>query len=320
MTAGDALPDQAETTVSVIVPTLRRPDGLGRAVASLAAQTGLGECTLEIIVVDNAPEGGATVPAPPEAEGRISVRLVHEPRMGVATARNAGLEAATGDVIGFLDDDCTAPPDWLAARLACLEASGADAVFGPRHGVLEAEPARDAAWFAASVTQDLGVASGTSVERRCDYLPLTGSLIRRTAFGVGLRFDPRLDRLGGEDILLFKSLREAGARMVWCAAAPVIERVPAARLSHAYVWRRRYVSGQIRCRVPSLLEPPLRREIAAQMTKGAAQVALAGPVAVAGRLSGCWPAQTTSVALSGLGKLTWWRRSGPRFYGDGHVG
>ena len=319
MTAGDALPDQAETTVSVIVPTLRRPDGLGRAVASLAAQTGLGDRTLEIIIVDNAPEGGATVPAPPEVEGRISVRLVHEPCMGVATARNAGLEAATGDVIGFLDDDCTAPPDWLAARLACLEASGADAVFGPRHGVLEAEPARDAAWFAASVTQDLGIASGTPVEGRCDYLPLTGSLFRRTAFGTGLRFDPRLDRLGGEDILLFKSLREAGARMVWCAAAPVIERVPAARLSHAYVWRRRYVSGQIRCLVPSLLQPPLWREIAVQMAKGAAQVALAGPVALASRLSGRWPARATSIALSGLGKLSWWR-SVPHFYGDGHIG
>jgi len=108
--------------------------------------------------------------------------------------------------------------------------------------------------------------------------------------------------------------------MVWCDAAPVVERVPAARLSHAYVWRRRYVSGQIRCLVPSLLEPPLRREIAVQMAKGVAQVALAGPVAVAARLSGRWPAQATSAALSGLGKLTWWRRSGPRFYGDGHVG
>ena len=309
------------TTVSVIVPTLRRPDGLKRAVASLTAQTAAAGHDLEIVVVDNAPEGGAEQAlAAPEGAGAVSLRIVHEPKMGVATARNAGLAAARGDVIGFLDDDCTAPPDWLAARLACLEASGADAVFGPRHGVLEAEPARDAAWFAASVTQDLGVASGTPVERRCDYLPLTGALFRRTWFDAGLRFDPRLDATGGEDILLFKSLREADARMVWCAAAPVIERVLAARLSHAYVWRRRYVSGQIRCRVPSLLEPPLRREIAIQMAKGAAQVALAGPVAVAGRLSGRWPAQTTSVALSGLGKLTWWRRSGPRFYGDGHVG
>lgn len=306
--------------VSVIVPTLRRPDGLARAVASLAAQTGLGDRTVEIIVVDNAPEGGATVPALPEAGGGISVRLVHEPRMGVATARNVGVAAARGDVIGFLDDDCTTPPGWLAARLACLDASGADALFGPRHAMLEAEPDWDAAWFAASFTQDLDVPSGTPVEDRCDYLPLTGALFRSRCFDKGLRFDPRLDRIGGEDILLFKALRQAGARMVWCADAPVVEHVPATRLDHSYIWRRRYASGQIRCLVPSLLEPPLKREVAVQMAKGAAQVALAGPPALAGRIAGRWPPRLTTVALSGLGKLTWWRRSGPRFYGEGHVG
>lgn len=309
------------TEVSVIVPTLRRPDGLGRAVASLAAQTGLGDRTLEIVVVDNAPEGGAEKALlADDVAGAVSLRVVHEPRMGVATARNAGLAAARGEVIGFLDDDCTAPPDWLAARLACLEDTGADALFGPRHAVLEAEPQRDAAWFAASFTQDLGLPSGAPVDGRCDYLPLTGSLFRRACFDTGLAFDPRLDRLGGEDVLLFKSVRAAGARMVWCAEAPVLEHVPASRLDHGYIWRRRYASGQIRCLVPSLLAPPLRREIAVQMAKGAAQVALAGPLAVAGRLAGRWPPQATAIALSGLGKLGWWRKTGPRLYGEGHVG
>ncbi|MGX1307380.1 succinoglycan biosynthesis protein ExoM [Amorphus suaedae] len=309
------------TTVSVIVPTLRRPDGLKRAVASLTAQTAAAGHDLEIVVVDNAPEGGAEQAlAAPEGASDVSLRIVHEPKMGVATARNAGLAAARGDVIGFLDDDCTAPPDWLARRLACMEASGADAVFGPRHAVLERTPERDAAWFAASFTQDLGVASGTGVAARCDYLPLTGTLFRRARFDAGIGFDPRLDKLGGEDVLLFKRLRQAGARLVWCADAPVVEHVPASRLDHGYIWRRRYASGQIRCLVPSLLEPPLWREVAAQMAKGAAQVALAGPLALAGRLTGAWPPHPTAIALSGLGKLGWWRTTGPRFYGEGHVG
>ncbi len=43
----------------------------------------------------------------------------------------------------------------------------------------------------------------------------------RTWFEGGVRFDARLDATGGEDILLFKSLRAAGAGMVWCADAPV---------------------------------------------------------------------------------------------------
>jgi len=307
-------------SVSVIVPTLRRPESLSRAIMSLAAQAGLDGCRLEILVVDNAPEGGADavcagLPMPDDT----TLKVIPEPRMGVATARNAGLAAATSGIIGFLDDDCTAPPDWLATRLACLEEAGADALFGPRHALLERRPETDAAWFEDAFTQDLKVASGTPVADRCDYLPLTGSLVRRAGLGDRLRFDPRLDRTGGEDILLFKTLREAGARMIWCDAAPVVEHVPASRLAHSYIWRRRYVSGQIRCLIPSLLDPPKRGEVAVQMAKGAAQVALAGPLALAGRLAGRWPAQATSVALSGLGKLTWWR-TGPHFYGDGHVG
>ncbi|MDQ0316596.1 glycosyltransferase family 2 protein [Amorphus orientalis] len=308
-------------TVSVIVPTLRRPDGLARAVASLAAQTGLAGDVLEIVVVDNAPEGGAeAVCAQIPCPDGVRLCTVHEPRMGVATARNAGIEAASGEIVGFLDDDCTAPPDWLATRLACLDNGEADAVFGPRHAVLEGNPPADAAWFASAFTQDLREESWTPVSDRCDYLPLTGALMNRSCFAAGLRFDPRLDRIGGEDILLFKTLRESGARMVWCAGPAVVEHVPASRLDHAYIWRRRYVSGRIRCLVPSMLRPPARREIAVQMAKGAAQVALAGPLALIGRLAGHWPPQLTSVALSGLGKLSWWRGASPRFYGEDHVG
>jgi len=309
------------SSVSVIVPTLRRPEGLARAVASLAAQSGLAGRRLQILVVDNAPEGGAdTLCAQIPCPDGVTLTFVHEPRMGVATARNAGIEAASGEIVCFLDDDCTAPQDWLATRLACLDSSGADAVFGPRHALIEDDAPADAAWFAAAFTQDLEMASGTPVSDRCDYLPLTGALLRRSCFETGLRFDPRLDRIGGEDILLFKTLRDKSARMVWYAGTAVVEHVPASRLVHAYVWRRRYVSGRIRCLVPSLLRPPARREIAVQMAKGAAQVALAGPLALAGRLAGRWPPKLTSIALSGLGKLNWWRGTGPRFYGEDHVG
>ncbi len=49
----------AADPVAVIVPTLRRPDSLTRALESLFAQTGVADRLAEIVVVDNDPAGSA---------------------------------------------------------------------------------------------------------------------------------------------------------------------------------------------------------------------------------------------------------------------
>jgi hypothetical protein len=71
-----------------------RPAELGRAIESALAQRG---CDIEVVVVGN----GADVPSPPP--GVTVVRL--PTNLGVAGGRNAGVAAAAGDVIMFLDDD-----------------------------------------------------------------------------------------------------------------------------------------------------------------------------------------------------------------------
>ena len=45
--------------VAIIVPTLRRPDSLARALGSLFAQARVGDRVSEIVVVDNDPSGSA---------------------------------------------------------------------------------------------------------------------------------------------------------------------------------------------------------------------------------------------------------------------
>ena len=103
--------------VTVLIPTLRRPDSLARALRSVFVQDGLGEIAAEIVVVDNSPEGSAlgTVDM---LRGASAVPLiyVHEPRPGVATARNAGLARSAAPYVAFLDDDEEAPSRWLAPR------------------------------------------------------------------------------------------------------------------------------------------------------------------------------------------------------------
>lgn len=88
--------------VSVIVPTCRRPNGLRHAVASLQAQRGV---VWEAVVVDDGDGEGLQVA---RAWGDPRVKAFRNPGRGQVDARNWALEAATGDVVVWLDDD-----DWL---------------------------------------------------------------------------------------------------------------------------------------------------------------------------------------------------------------
>jgi glycosyltransferase involved in cell wall biosynthesis len=105
--------------VSVIVPTCDRPALLPRAVASVLAQT---EPELELIVVN----AGR---APVAETGDARVRVVAAPGSPHAGAtRNAGLAAARGEWVTFLDDDDAYRPGKVAAQLALARASGSPLV------------------------------------------------------------------------------------------------------------------------------------------------------------------------------------------------
>ena len=93
-------------SISVVIPTmLERVDGLRACLDSLAA---LDYPDFEVIVVDNRPAGSPPV----EIEGAHVVRAT---RPGISAARNRGLQAATGEIVAFTDDDVEVDPAWLLA-------------------------------------------------------------------------------------------------------------------------------------------------------------------------------------------------------------
>jgi GT2 family glycosyltransferase/SAM-dependent methyltransferase len=98
---------QAALTSSVVVCTRDRPDQLRRCLESIAASAVAPD---ELIVVDNAPATGSTRAV---VESFPAARYVAEERQGLATARNTGVERASGEVVVGEDDDTTVHRDWL---------------------------------------------------------------------------------------------------------------------------------------------------------------------------------------------------------------
>ncbi|HVZ64997.1 MAG TPA: glycosyltransferase family 2 protein [Opitutaceae bacterium] len=114
--------------VSIILPTCDRPELLARAVASVFAQSG---ADWELLLVDNnrrePPLAEQPAARPWLADSRV--RLVRAASAhNAASARNAGLAAARGEWISYLDDDDAYRPGKLAAQLALARASGSPLV------------------------------------------------------------------------------------------------------------------------------------------------------------------------------------------------
>ena len=102
-------------TVSVVIPTHDRGRVVVEAIESALAQT---HPPLEVIVVDD----GSTDDTA-ERVGRLRdarVRYLRRSHAGVSAARNAGIAAATGDLVAFLDSDDLWKPDKVEAEIAAL--------------------------------------------------------------------------------------------------------------------------------------------------------------------------------------------------------
>lgn len=101
--------------VSVVIPTYNRWPMVGEAVQSVLAQT---FDRFELIVVDDG-STDSTVPSLSQRDSRLKV--VTQPRAGVASARNAGVAMSRGKYIAFLDSDDLWSPAKLAVQTNFME-------------------------------------------------------------------------------------------------------------------------------------------------------------------------------------------------------
>jgi GT2 family glycosyltransferase len=192
----------------------------------------------DTIVVDNASKTDATRKyVLGVSDSRV--RLVNEPSPGLARARNAGLLAATGDVVAFVDDDVVVDRYWLkalmdgfgrGASVSCVSGivpageirTPAQAYFDRRVGWSEstdprvfdwARPPSDVPLFPFAV-RCYGTGANFAVER--DLVRRLGGFDEALGQGTVTR--------GGEDLDIFFRILRSGRQLVHDPAAVVWHR------------------------------------------------------------------------------------------------
>nr|WP_319540935.1 glycosyltransferase family 2 protein [uncultured Methanospirillum sp.] len=111
--------------VSVIIPTYNRPKLLEKAVESALTQT---YQNVEIIIVDDGSTDRDVPPLLDELQKMNKIHIIRKENAYLGAARNAGVQAAKGEYIVFLDDDNALFPEFVERCLQILNKEDSDCV------------------------------------------------------------------------------------------------------------------------------------------------------------------------------------------------
>lgn len=226
-------------TIDICICTYRRAH-LADTLRTVLAQTLPEGLALRVIVADNDGQPSARAMVEDLArEAPFPVQYVHAPERNISIARNACLDHATGDWAAFIDDDETAPPDWIATLWQAARAERLDVVFGP---VIAEYPDETPAWIREGDyhSSHVPVHDGTVSTGH------SGNVLMRWAGNPIARERFRLEngRTGGEDVEFFFRLSRAGHRLGNCDAARLYETPAVTRLTYPWIRQRRFAAGQ----------------------------------------------------------------------------
>jgi glycosyltransferase involved in cell wall biosynthesis len=278
--------------LSVVIPTFQRRELILFSLEALTHQEG--DRFEVVVVVDGSTDG--TARALRERSWPFPLSIVEQTNRGQSVARNRGVEASSGDVVLFLDDDMEVRPGTIAAHLGG-HAQGADAVMG----AMLLHPASPRTILAEEVGR-----WGTELAARCSSVGyrlgtddiFTGHLsIGRTLFSELGGFDTRFTSggtFGNEDVDLSHRLVDGGYRVVYRPDAIAYQRFVVTAAEHLRRWEEVGAADVALARLHADLDPSVR---AATLDAGPryliARAALAAP-------------RSTGVALSPVRRSVCW--------------
>ena len=181
--------------VSVIVRTRNRPDLLAEALASLAEQE---YRRAEVVLVND----GGDPPTLPDGFPLPVVRVDLEANRGRAGAAGAGVAAATGDYVAFLDDDDLAAPEHLAALAMLVQAPGVRVAYSDAAVAVYELDETAGRWICRDRRLPYSRDFDPDVLLVDNYIPFNTLLIERGLFAEAGPFDPSLPFFEDWDYLI----------------------------------------------------------------------------------------------------------------------
>ena len=207
-------------TITVAIPTYRRPDALSTTLAALGNLT-YPPSLLQIVVVDDGADAATKRVVVSGEAGGADFQYVSQQNSGAASARNRGARAAEGELLLFCDDDILLQP----GHLDLLLATRADHPNALVNGSIEFSSAVGAALATSPFGRyrlDLDRlfqedADGIPLGRDCYEAPLLSACnlgVEREAFWELGGFDEAFPFAGAEDQALSLRAREAGLLLI----------------------------------------------------------------------------------------------------------
>lgn len=210
--------------IIVAICTYKRNEPLRTLLSALSkvAATSRQRAKVGVVVVDDNPDQRARAIVD-EFVGVFAsgIRYRTSGKGNISIARNIAINTASEDAdwVAMVDDDCEPEPNWLCAYLDVLGATGADCATGPMNLRV---PAGSPAWLQEQPFFD---------DVRFDYenaAPMhsaaTNNSIIRASFlrdHPDIRFAPEFGRLGGEDMVFYRSAHAAGLKINFAQLAGV---------------------------------------------------------------------------------------------------
>ena len=228
--------------LDVVIPTYNRSALLKQALDSLLRARVPPGLSVKIIVVDNNSTDDTKTLVTEVAEttnGRVS--YVFEKQQGRSPALNAGIAAATGDLVGFIDDDEEIDDAWYETILSAFTNNEVDYVGGPYLPRFESDVPE---WLPKEYAAVVGIVDGgDKVVPFDDSYPgiLMGgnAVFRREVLQQVGPYSTALGRSGTrllscEDEDMYERLRAAGTRGLYLPHLIVHHFIPRERLTKRY--------------------------------------------------------------------------------------
>ncbi len=205
--------------ITLVVPTYLRPQDLARCLAALKQQTRPVD-DVQVIVRDTDRKTWQFLET--FDRGGLPLNISPVTVTGVIAAMNIGLEAATGDIVAFTDDDAAPHPDWLEKIEAYYLADDQVGGVGGRDWVYHGTRLEDGSqavvgklqWFGRLVgNHHIGSGDG----REVDVLKGVNMSFRRSAI-ANLRFDQRMRGTGAQvhfEVIFSLTLRQQGWKLIY---------------------------------------------------------------------------------------------------------